>query len=85
MLIKIKRKFIRFFLLLLFFKIMKKHKKPSKNFIFKNAFFLSAFKKAKLGLVSSVLLGKDPFYFKNHSLYSGFEYSKENLKIISIL
>jgi hypothetical protein len=85
MLIKIKRKFIRFFLFLLFFKIMKKHKKPSKNFIFKNAFFLSAFKKAKLGLVSSVLLGKDPFYFKNHSLYSGFEYSKENLKIISIL
>jgi hypothetical protein len=84
---KYRRKFLRFFIILLFFKLMKKHKRSQKFFLFRNSFFLNTLKKMKLSLLSSVLLGREPLYYKNNtSLNLDIFFShKKNLKNILLL
>lgn len=79
---KFKRIFVRFFIILLFFKLMKKHKRAQKFFLFRNSFFLNVLRKIRLNLLLSVLLGNNQLYFKNNSFLNyDFTFHKKNLKI----
>lgn len=84
---KIKRKILRLFIILLFFRLMRKHKNSTKVFILKNSLYLSKIKKIRVNLLSSILLGNDPLYFKNNTPLCFFDTInlKKNLKVISLL
>lgn len=84
---RIKRKVLRLFIILLFFRLMRKHKNPAKVFALKNSLCLSKIKKIRVNLLSSILLGNDPLYFKNSNSLFFFDIInfKKNLKVICLL
>lgn len=84
--LKVKRKFMRFFIIFFFFKLMKKHKKAEKIFLLKNSLFLSNLKKIKLCLLTKILLGNDPIYFKDNSVKNVYSYTpKKDIRLILLL
>lgn len=87
--IRIKRKFLRFFLLMLIIKFMKKHKNPKNFFLLRNSFFMQNFKRIHLRFLYSILYNNDSFYFKNNIYFLKsipFDFlNNKDLRIISLL
>jgi hypothetical protein len=85
---KHKIRILHFFVILLFFKFMKKNKNAEKIFIFKNAFIYNNLKKINTHILYSIFFGNKQFYFYNNKSFTDaniYLMKNKDSKIISLL